>query len=158
MKWSGIGLKRVGGIEMIRNFREEDIDQVMSIWLLSNLDAHAFVSENYWISNKEMVRELLLQAELYVFEKNNQIIAFAGLQNDYLAGIFVAKKERSQGTGKQLLDFLKTKHQHLSLSVYVENKNAVTFYQKNGFTIESKDVEEATKQLEYQMIWSSYQV
>ncbi|MFR0610694.1 GNAT family N-acetyltransferase [Limosilactobacillus mucosae] len=38
--------------------------------------------------------------------------------DDQIEGIFVAKEVQSQGIGKQLLDFVKTRHSHLSLNVY----------------------------------------
>ena len=69
---------------MIREFQINDIDQVMSIWLASNLDSHSFVHGDYWTSNAVFVREQLLKAEIYVFEEqNNQVIVTDILYDDY---------------------------------------------------------------------------
>ena len=50
---------------MIRKLQKADINRVADIWLKTNLKAHFFISEQYWISNYEFVKELLPQAEVY---------------------------------------------------------------------------------------------
>ena len=52
---------------MIRKLQKADINRVADIWLKTNLKAHFFISEQYWISNYEFVKELLPQAEVYVY-------------------------------------------------------------------------------------------
>lgn len=140
---------------MIREFQINDIDKVMEIWLASNLDAHSFVEADYWISNVAFVREQLLQAEIYVFEEQNKILGFVGVQENYLAGIFIDKAFRSLGIGKQLLDYIKNGHNIISLNVYKENRNAVKFYMREGFTIISEELDDATDCIEYLMQWDA---
>ena len=53
---------------MIRELRKTDINRVADIWLKTNLKAHSFISEQYWTSNYERVKEMLPQAEVYVYE------------------------------------------------------------------------------------------
>ncbi|MFR7971908.1 MAG: hypothetical protein ACLU8C_05935 [Lacrimispora saccharolytica] len=79
---------------MIRMFDACDLDQVMELWLNGNIEAHDFIPRNYWESNAPMVREQLLQAEIYVYETDGKILGFVGLQGDYLAGIFVDRHAR----------------------------------------------------------------
>lgn len=50
---------------MIRKLLKADINRVADIWLKTNLKAHFFISEQYWTSNYEFVKELLPQAEVY---------------------------------------------------------------------------------------------
>ena len=64
----------------------------MKIWLEGNLNAHPFVDRKYWINNFEMVRDALQQSEIIVIEDKSQIIGFVGMQNTYLAEIFVKNK------------------------------------------------------------------
>ena len=61
-----------------------------------------------------------------------------------IAGLFVAKPERSRGVGKQLLDAAKAAHDYLELRVYAENWPAVKFYYREGFTLCSQDVDGST--------------
>ena len=51
---------------MIRELRKADINKVAEIWLNTNIKAHDFIPAQYWKSNFELVKELLLQATVYV--------------------------------------------------------------------------------------------
>ena len=75
---------------MIRKYVGGDIDSVMQIWLNTNIQAHSFISQDYWKSNIDMVKEMMPLAEIYVHEVDNanQIDGFIGLNNDYIEGIF----------------------------------------------------------------------
>ena len=53
---------------MIRTFRENDLDAVAQIWLDTNIKAHNFISKEYWTDNYVMVKDILPQAEIYVYE------------------------------------------------------------------------------------------
>lgn len=138
---------------MIRGFEIQDLDAVMHIWLKSNIDTHHFISEDYWHENATAVKGQLQNAEIYVYEQDNEIVGFIGLQDNYLAGIFVDKKFRSYGIGKQLLNYVKEIHETLSLHVYRENTRAVNFYLREGFRFVSESLDEATGHLE---CWMSF--
>ena len=60
---------------MIRKLQDTDIHRIAEIWLKTNLKAHGFISAQYWENNFETVKELLLQAEVYVYENNEKIHA-----------------------------------------------------------------------------------
>lgn len=76
---------------MIRKFEIKDLERVMDIWLNTNIKAHFFVSEEYWIENFHIVKGMLPEAELYVYEMNGKIEGFVGIDNGYIAGIFVSE-------------------------------------------------------------------
>lgn len=141
---------------MIRGYQEKDLDQLMKIWLDSNIKTHDFISSLYWMCNFDSVKEQLPQAELYIYEDKDthEILGFIGIINDYIAGIFVCEDSRSQGIGKQLLDYVKSKKEHLSLTVYKKNERAILFYQREDFLIQSQQTEEHTDEIEYQMSWT----
>ena len=61
---------------MIRELRKADINKVAEIWLNTNIKAHDFIPAQYWKSNFELVKELLLQATVYVYEDNQEIQGF----------------------------------------------------------------------------------
>ena len=81
----------------------------MQIWFDTNIKAHNFISKSYWIDNYDMVKKILPQAEVYVYENEitNQIEGFIGLTNNYIAGLFVKESAQSKGIGKQLLEYAK---------------------------------------------------
>lgn len=136
---------------MIRSFKDADLDDVMQIWLNSNIDAHFFVDEDYWKSNFNSVSQMISEAEVYVYETGKGIIGFIGVVDSYIAGLFVKKDFRSQKIGKQLLDYVKTLNKSLLLDVYAENSLAIKFYKREGFQIIDKHINEETNQLEYTM-------
>ena len=138
---------------MIRELRKVDINKVAEIWLDTNIKTHYFISAQYWKSNFELVKELLLQATVYVYEDKQEIQGFIGLSNEYIEGIFVSDEMQSHGIGKLLLDFLKEKKTKLSLNVYQKNTRAIRFYQREGFQIQCEGLDEATGEKDYEMVW-----
>ena len=139
---------------MIRRLQKVDINRVADIWLKTNLEAHDFISEQYWIGNYEAVKKMLPQAEVYVYEDNKIIQGFVGVQDEYIEGIFVSGKMQSHGIGKALLDYIKNKKVRLQLNVYQKNGRAMSFYQREGFTIQSERLDEFTGEKEYVMEWN----
>lgn len=139
---------------MIRKSEARDIDTLMAVWLNANLDAHAFIPDAYWVQHIPEVRKQLLQAEIWVYETEGSLQGFAGLQGDYLAGIFVKKEARSAGIGKQLLNHIKVYHPKLSLNVYEKNSRAVKFYKREGFLILTEGLDADTGEKDYTMVWN----
>ena len=103
--------------KMIRQFQTSDTKQVMQLWFTGNENAHPFISRDYWRSHFAEVQEQLLQAEVFVYDKDGKIQGFIGMINEYIAGIFVEKNCRSCGIGKQLLDYANERYDTLSLGV-----------------------------------------
>ena len=140
---------------MIRKLQNVDINKVVDIWLKTNLEAHDFIPGQYWTSNYESVKKMLPQTEVYVYEDNKIIQGFVGVRDEYIEGIFVSGKMQSHGIGKALLDYIKDKKARLQLNVYQKNVRAMSFYQREGFTIQSEGLDEFTGEKEYVMEWNS---
>lgn len=138
---------------MIRSLQKADINRVADIWLDTNLKAHSFISAQYWESNYELVKEMLSQAEVYVYEDGQKIQGFIGLSDKYIEGIFVSEKMQSQGIDKLLLHYIKERKNVLRLNVYQKNTRAIHFYQREGFEIQCEGLDEATGEKDYVMIW-----
>lgn len=139
---------------MIRRFETKDTKRVMQIWLEANIETHDFVPSEYWRSHYQSVQEQLLQADIYVYEHDNEIQGFVGMTDDYLAGIFVDKKFRSMGIGKCLLECVKKNYSSFSLNVYQKNRRALNFYLREGLSVVSKEVDEDTGETDYTMMWN----
>ncbi len=138
---------------MIRRLQKKDVTRVAELWLNTNLKAHDFIPAQYWRSNYDLVKEMLSQAEVYVYEDGQKIQGFIGLDGEYIEGIFVSDEMQSQGIGKTLIDFVKAQKTKLSLNVYQKNVRAIRFYQKEGFEIECEGLDEATGEKDYAMTW-----
>lgn len=140
---------------MIRKCQTEDINQVMRIWLESNIEVHNFIKQEYWLTNVTNVKKQLEFAEVYVYEQECKVVGFLGMQGNYLAGIFIDKDTRCNGIGKQLLDFIKGSHQEITLKVYKENKAAMKFYEREGFHFISEEMDNVTNNVELLMQWKA---
>lgn len=138
---------------MIRPFSPPDIDNIMEIWLNTNISAHPFIPSAYWKSKKTEVRAMILQANIFVYEDQAGMQGFMGLVDSYLAGIFVKETAQSQGIGKQLMDYAKKIHTHILLHVYTKNTRAVNFYKREAFAVTCEQVDAHTGEAEYTMEW-----
>ena len=141
---------------MIRRAQSADVPELARLWLEANLQAHGFIPAQYWQDHLEEVANLLDVSEVYLLEgEKGPVAGFVGLQGAFLAGIFVRREVRSNGIGKQLLDFVKGRRDRLSLHVYQKNTPAVRFYQREGFVIRCACRDEATGEPEYEMLWTA---
>ena len=140
---------------MIRKMEEKDIPDVLQIWLETNIEAHSFIDKEYWTGNYEMVKQILPEAEVYIYEdeKNGQIAGFIGINDQYIEGLFVKESAQSRGIGKQLLDHAKSRRTELRLGVYQKNMRAVRFYLRENFLIQAEQMDEDTNEKEYIMGW-----
>lgn len=138
---------------MIRKLQKADINRVADIWLDTNLKSHSFIPAKYWKDNFELVKGMLSQAEVYIYENNQKIQGFIGLNDEYIEGIFVSDEMQSQGIGKILLNYAKDKRNKLLLNVYQKNTQAISFYKREGFEIQYSGLDESTGEKDYVMVW-----
>lgn len=141
---------------MIRVLEEKDVDTVAKIWLETNIKTHDFIASNYWKEHYEIIKDMFLQAEVYVYEIEKEIMGFIGLDKEYIEGIFVLDQYQKRGIGKALLNHVKARKEHLSLNVYHKNLNAILFYQREGFCVQYEDVDKNTGEKEYRMVWNRF--
>lgn len=139
---------------MIRKSQSYDLDSIMDIWLSENISAHGFIPENYWRENYDDVKLAIENSEVYVYELDGVVVGFIGVIENYIAGLFVNRKYQSLGIGSKLLLHLKLLKSTLTLGVYEENKRAVNFYRKHGFTLREKKLDIDTSHVECIMIWN----
>lgn len=138
---------------MIRHLNETDLTEILSVWLNTNLQAHSFIPAEYWKENYDIVKQMLPQAEVYVYEQNGHIAGFIGLMEQEIAGLFVQDTLQSKGIGKQLLDYVKKRKSCLTLHAYRKNQRAVQFYLREQFHIQSEETDSSTGEREYVMKW-----
>ena len=138
---------------MIRHLNETDLTEILSVWLNTNLQAHSFIPAEYWKENYDIVKQMLPQAEVYVYEQNGHIAGFIGLMEQEIAGLFVQDTLQSKGIGKQLLDYVKKRKSCLTLHAYRKNQRAVQFYLREQFYIQSQETDSSTGEREYVMKW-----
>lgn len=138
---------------MIRKLQKEDLEEVLTLWEKENITSHNFISEDYWKSQIEPVREQLPQSNVYVYVDESEIAGFIGLIGSYIAGLFITSAKQSQGIGKKLLDYVKNNQSKLTLEAFEKNQRAISFYQREGFTIQDVNIDEDTEEKEFVMVW-----
>ena len=57
---------------MIKELDVSKIDDIMKIWIEENIKSHDFISEEYWKSNYEYVKNALPDADVFVYEDNEE--------------------------------------------------------------------------------------
>lgn len=140
---------------MIREFKENDLNIIMRLWLETNTAAHDFVDGDYWKDNYDKVKRMMPEATIFVYEESNSIKGFIGLSGNYIAGIFVETNSQSKGIGKALLDYIKERNAELLLQVYKKNNRVVRFYLREGFVIDNEQIDENTNEIEFVMKWEN---
>lgn len=140
---------------MLREFTPQDLEELMEIWLTTNLSAHSFISQEYWQQNYQAVKEQLPQARIIVYEEKGTIQGFIGIMDNHVAGLFVRSLSQSKGIGKKLLDFVKNEKQELTLQVYEKNQGALNFYLRENFTVLEKNINTNTQQRELTLHWQA---
>jgi putative acetyltransferase len=144
---------------MIKNFDLSKLDEVMNIWLETNMDAHNFIPKEYWIENYDLVKKALPSADIYVFEENDVIKGFIGIiEGNYIGGLFVKKEYQREGIGHKLIEYCKSKYLNLKLDVYKKNNSAVSFYYKHNFNVLNEHINEETEEIEYTMSFLKYEL
>lgn len=139
---------------MIRAFTPADLPQVMELWLQGNLDAHSFISPDYWYGKRSLAAELIPQAEVYVSEQDGSLDGFLGLADGQVPGLFVRSDSRSQGIGTALLQTVMSLGQPLHLCVYEKNASALRFYRRAGFRPHQRRTDPETGEPELILIWA----
>ena len=67
------GIRNRMTIMQIRGLQNSDVDPVAAIWLNTNLKTHDFIAAQYWKDNVALVKAMLSQAEVYVYETDRKI-------------------------------------------------------------------------------------
>ncbi len=139
-------------INMIRKLKTEEINDVLDIWVKASIDAHSFVSPEFWESRMDVMRDTYIPASnTYVFEENEIIKGFFSLHNDTLAAMFVSPEFHGRGIGRRLMDKAKSLRNSLELTVYKENPKSIDFYRKRGFRIIQEQIDKHTGHIEILM-------
>lgn len=140
-------------MDIIRKFQDFDLKRVMRIWYDGNLEAHDFINKEYWDRNFGYVKRALPEAEVYVYEINGFVAGFIGVDEGYIAGLFVDKEYRGMGIGTKLMEYIKERYDFFTLHVFENNYGAVTFYENRGLLKKEESINEDLGEVEYLMYY-----
>lgn len=139
---------------MIRNYRKNELEEMIRIWYEASITAHSFIPASFWASQKCSMKEKYLPlAENFIFDEERQLAGFISLVGERVCALFVAPEMQGRGIGRALLEHAKILKGRLSLRVYMENERALSFYEKCGFVAVGEEVDEYTGCIQILMEW-----
>jgi putative acetyltransferase len=140
---------------MIGKMTSRDIGRVAEIWLQASIQAHDFVSADFWRSaHRTMTKDLLREVEGYVHVAGGKIDGFVAVADDIVHCLFVEPDRQGHGIGSSLLSYVKRSRRTLWLKVYRQNPDAKRFYESQGFRVIGHAICPHTGCAEFEMKWS----
>ncbi len=138
----------------IKEITEIDIPEIVDIWYEVSLQAHGFISSEYWRANKDqMSNKYIPMSETFQATDGENILGFISLLDDYLAAIFVKSEFQGRGIGSLLLNHAMSLRNNLQLKVFCKNAKSIEYYKSKGFSVISESKDNETGENELVMKW-----
>jgi putative acetyltransferase len=143
LRWRGcvlIVIDRRGLANVIRNYRDGDLGDLLETWAAASEIAHPFLTTEFLDSERENIPNLYLpNADTWVFEVGGKVVGFVALIGNEIGAIFVHPSQQRNGVGSQLMEKAKELHSELEVEVFAANTIGRGFYAKHEFeTLEEK--------------------
>ena len=133
------------GDTVIRKYRPEDCDEVLSVWAAASELAHPFLSEAFLEGERREIRNVHLpKAETWVWEAGGRVVGFISLLGNEVGAVFVDPSFQRSGIGRTLMDHAKALRGRLEVEVFRDNVVGRSFYARYGFEPILKKVHEPT--------------
>lgn len=130
---------------MIRKYRPEDCDEVLSVWSAATALAHPFLSERFLEFERREIRNVHLpKAATWVWEADGHVVGFISLLGNEVGAVFVDPRFQRAGIGWALMDHARALRGELEVEVFRDNRIGRTFYAKYGFEPMLQRVHEPT--------------
>lgn len=130
----------------VEEIKKSEYQEVVDVWELSVRATHHFLKEEDIAYFKPLILNTYLDAvELRcVKNKNGKIVGFSGVAETNLEMLFIHPDERGNGIGKLLLIYAINEQKVDKVDVNEDNKQALGFYEKFGFTTFSRSALDGT--------------
>lgn len=130
---------------MIRQYEDQDLDDLLTAWAAASEIAHPFLTQDFLASERENIPNLYIpNAETWVYEDDGRVVGFVALIGNEVGAIFVHPSHQRNGVGQRLMDKAKEIREELEVEVFVKNAIGRAFYAKYGFTPIGEKVHEQT--------------
>lgn len=102
---------------------------------------------------------LVKNGDIWIAKFEDKVVAFMEIKEDWLHHLYVVPNFQNRGIGKSLLDKAKQESpKRISLWIFEDNREAIKFYEREGFILQEKRTEAQTTNEEYlpdrKYIWS----
>lgn len=140
---------------MIRNYKDTDVESVVSIWRAANELAHPFLTKEFLDEESHNVRNVYPAfAEIWVTEIDGRVVGFIALVETEIGGLFLDTAYHGQGLGRAMVDKAVAEKGALTVEVFRDNTIARPFYEAYGFHYVDEYVHEASGQVTLRMTYS----
>jgi putative acetyltransferase len=130
---------------MIRKYQPTDMEAIIDTWYQASMVAHPFLDPKFIEQEKHNIEHVYLpNTETWVFEKEDEVVAFIGMIDNEVGAIFAKPQFHGTGIGTRLMDYVADMHQTLEVEVFENNSIGRAFYEKYGFSPIEKHLHEET--------------
>ena len=141
---------------MIRKYRTEDTDALISVWQKANALAHSFLPDDFVAQVAQDMRNIYLpNAETWVVEDSGAPVGFIALAGDEIGGLFLDPSCHGRGLGKALTDHVVSLHGPLRVEVFEKNAIGRRFYDRYGFVETERYTHEGLGEVTIKMVMSA---
>jgi putative acetyltransferase len=131
----------------IRQYKDSDLEAVLSSWEKATRLAHPFMTEGFLAQERINTAEIYLpNTDTWVMEIDGEVVGFIALMGNEVGAIFVQPEFHGRGAGKALMDKAQELHDDLEVEVFKENSIGRKFYSQYGFELLAEKLHEATGQ------------
>jgi putative acetyltransferase len=133
---------------VIRAYRPADLEAMLRVWYEASIIAHDFLPAEFFEAERERIPSLYVPiAETWVAEVQDQLVGFIALLGENVGGLFVDPAHQGRGIGRRLLDHARDlRRGHLTVEVFAANPRALAFYERYGFVLRSRHIDDETEQ------------
>ena len=119
----------------IRKAKATDYDRLMAIWSSAVLATHDFLNQaDFELFATLIPTEFFPQLDVYLLERNDDIVAFFAVSDDNLEMLFVDAACHGQGLGKIAVNYVLQRLRVHKVDVNEQNPKAIQFYLRMGYT------------------------
>lgn len=142
---------------MIRKIREEDLTNVMTIWVKGNFKANSFIEKDYWLEIYNDIKiNFLEKFKTYVYVENNELIGFISIDCNEIKAIYVKEEYRRKGIGTKLINYYRNtldSDKDIYAIIFEKNINGIIFFSSLQFKNVKVQLNEKFNETEYVMTW-----
>ncbi len=137
---------------MIRQYTDNDVDAVVTVWRKASAIAHPFLTNAFIEAETENVRNVYPKyADIWVQTVDQKVVGFIALLDHEVGAIFLDPDFHGQGLGAKLMTFATTLRGQLTVDVFRDNVIGRAFYDAYGFKKTGEYLHEPSGQMMIKM-------